>query len=354
MDAVKSAMRRALLISAVLLTPLTLAPAAAQVSIEVAIPGARIGIVQPFYPELLPVPGYPVYYAPQVRTNYFFYDGFYWVFHDERWYRSAWYDGPWDRIDPYYVPLFVLRIPVRYYVNPPVYFHGWVVTAPPRWDLYWGPRWAEHHRGWDHWDHRAVPRAAPPPLYQRYYSGERYPRREHQDGLREQYYRYQPREATLRRQSPERPVVNAPVQQQPAPERHEAPRKRYPQQDDHGVRRYAPGPQVMQTAPREPVVQEPFRPLVRAEDRRAPSAAVTAPAVSNPPVQQNPREEWQRPAPVQASPQLRAPQAFEQRAAARQDNGPRESPRLRAPPGREHESQGRVQGQLRSPQERGR
>ena len=61
MDAVKSAMRRALLISAVLLTPLTLAPAAAQVSIEVAIPGARIGIVQPFYPELLPVPGYPVY-----------------------------------------------------------------------------------------------------------------------------------------------------------------------------------------------------------------------------------------------------------------------------------------------------
>ena len=92
--------------------------------------GARIGIVQPFYPDLVLVPGYPVYYAPQARVNCFFYDGFYWVFQDERWYRSAWYDGPWDRIDPYYVPLFVLRVPVRYYVNPPRYFHGWLLAAP--------------------------------------------------------------------------------------------------------------------------------------------------------------------------------------------------------------------------------
>lgn len=386
MAAVKSAMRRALIVAAVLLAPLSVAPpAAAQVSIEIAIPGVRIGIVQPFYPDLVLVPGYPVYYAPQARVNYFFYDGFYWVFQDERWYRSAWYDGPWDRIDPYYVPLFVLRVPVRYYINPPVYFHGWVVTAPPRWDLYWGPRWAEHHRGWDHWDHRAVPRAAPPPVYQRHYSGDRYPRREHQNELREQHYRYQPREATLRRQPPERPVSNAPAQQQTpsAPERREAPRSQYPQQDgrevrgrevrdremrdrevrgretrgdemrSHEVPRYAPGPQGIQAAPREPVVQEPFRPLVRADDRRAPSAAVAAPPVTHAPVMQNPREEWQRPAPAQSSPQ-RAPQAFEQRPAARQDNGPRESPQLRAPPGRERESQGRVEGQLRVPQDRGR
>ncbi len=341
--AAKSVLHRMLIATAVLLAPLVVAtPAAAQVSIEMAIPGARIGIVQPVYPDLVPVPGYPVYYAPQARANYFFYDGFYWVFQDERWYRSAWHDGPWDRIDPYDVPLFVLRIPVHYYVNPPVYFHGWAVSAPPRWDLYWGPRWAEHRRGWDHWDHRAVVRAAPP-VYQHYYSGDHYPRREYQNELRERHYRDQPRESTLRRQPPERPVANAPLQQQPAPERREIPRSPYPQQERHEVRRYAPGPQVMQTPPREPMVQEPFRPLVRAEDRRAPSGP--APLVSNTPVLQNPREETHRPA--QSSPPLRAPQAFEQRPAARHDNGLRESPQLRAPPGREtrgHDDGGRARG----------
>ena len=366
--AVKSALHRMLIATAVLLAPLTVAtPAAAQVSIEMAIPGARIGIVQPVHPDLVPVPGYPVYYAPQARVNYFFYDGFYWVFQDERWYRSAWHDGPWDRIDPYDVPLFVLRIPVHYYVNPPVYFNGWAVSAPPRWELYWGPRWAEHRRGWDHWDHRAVVRAAPP-VYQRYYSGDRYPRREHQNELREQHYRDQSREATLRRQPPERPAANAPVQQQPsAPAGREAPHPPYPQHErhqvrghesrgndmrNHEVRRYATGPQVVQTAPREPVVQEPFRPLVRAEQQRAPAAPVTVTPVPQVPVVQSPREEWQRPA--QTSPQFRAPQAFEPRAVARHDSSPSESPRLRAPPGREHEIQGRVQGQLRSPQDRGR
>jgi len=350
--AVKSALHRMLIATAVLLAPLAVAtPAAAQVSIEMAIPGARIGIVQPVHPDLVPVPGYPVYYAPQARVNYFFYDGFYWVFQDERWYRSAWHDGPWDRIDPYDVPLFVLRIPVHYYVNPPVYFHGWAVSAPPRWDLYWGPRWAEHRRGWDHWDHRAVVRAAPP-VYQRYYSGDRYPRREYHNELREQHYRDQSREAPLRRQPPERAAANAPVQQQSAPERREMPHSQYPQHERHEVRRYATGPQVVQTAPREPVVQEPLRPLVRAEQQRAPAAPVTVTPVPQVPVAQSPREEWQRPA--QTSPQFHAPQAFEPRAVARHDSSPSESPRLRAPPGREHESQGRVQGQLRSPQDRGR
>ena len=31
-------------------------------------------------PELVVMPGYPVYYAPNVAANYFFYDGLYWVF----------------------------------------------------------------------------------------------------------------------------------------------------------------------------------------------------------------------------------------------------------------------------------
>ena len=49
--------------------------ATAQVSIGIGFPGVSIGINLPVYPQLVAVPGYPVYYAPQVNSNYFFYDG---------------------------------------------------------------------------------------------------------------------------------------------------------------------------------------------------------------------------------------------------------------------------------------
>ena len=42
--------------------------ATAQVSVS-------IGINVPSYPELVRVPGYPVYYAPGLNSNFFFYDG---------------------------------------------------------------------------------------------------------------------------------------------------------------------------------------------------------------------------------------------------------------------------------------
>jgi hypothetical protein len=53
--------------------------AVAQVSIGIGLPGVSIGINLPVYPQLVPVPGYPVYYAPQLNSNFFFYDGLYWV-----------------------------------------------------------------------------------------------------------------------------------------------------------------------------------------------------------------------------------------------------------------------------------
>jgi hypothetical protein len=74
------------------------APAAAAVSVN-------IGINLPLYPNLVPVPGYPVYYAPDLDSNYFFYDGNYWVYAQDGWYSSPWYDGPWDLVDPQLVPL---------------------------------------------------------------------------------------------------------------------------------------------------------------------------------------------------------------------------------------------------------
>src|SRR5689334_12795625 len=110
-------MRRYLL--ALLLSLGFLAPAAAQVSLNFGGPGVNIGINLGGYPQLVPVPGYPVYYAPSVNGNYFYYDGLYWVYANDNWYESSWYNGPWTLVDPFDVPNFVLQVPVRYYRHAP-------------------------------------------------------------------------------------------------------------------------------------------------------------------------------------------------------------------------------------------
>ena len=172
--------------------------AVAQVSIGIGIPGVSIGINLPVYPQLVPVPGYPVYYAPQLNSNFFFYDGMYWVYQGDNWYASTWYNGPWGLVASERVPLFILRVPVRYYRQPPVYFGGWRADAPPRWGDHWGREWEQHRSGWDRWNHNAVPAPAPLPSYQRQYAGDRYPPVEQQNALRSQNYRYQPHDVVVR------------------------------------------------------------------------------------------------------------------------------------------------------------
>lgn len=171
----------------------TIAVSHAEISIN-------IGINMPSYPRLVVVPGYPVYYDPYVNANYFFYDGMYWVYQGDNWYASSWYNGPWQLVDPFYVPVFVLRIPVRYYRHPPSYFRGWRADAPPHWGEHWGRNWQERRGGWDRWDHRAAPRPAPLPNYQRQYFEGRYPRdAEQQRAIRSEHYRYQPHDTVTRR-----------------------------------------------------------------------------------------------------------------------------------------------------------
>src|SRR5690606_166994 len=111
----------------------------------------------------------------------------------------------------------VLRVPVRYYMQPPVYFHGWVVTASPLWHYHWGPRWTRYHHGWDHWDRRVVYAPAPLPVYQRHYHGDRYPRREYQRVIRHEHYHYQPRDQVVRRHEQR--------QTTPRPQRHAQPNR---------------------------------------------------------------------------------------------------------------------------------
>lgn len=188
--------------------------AAAQVSIGIGLPNVSIGINLPLFPELVRVPGYPVYYAPRLEANYFFYDSMYWVYQDDNWYSSSWYNGPWWLVEPEIVPLYILRIPVRYYRQPPVYFRGWHSNAPPRWGEHWGHDWDQRRRGWDKWKRGSAPPPAPLPVYQRQYSGDKYPQLERQRELRSKHYRYQPRDRIVRQHIQPRVEQRAPVTEQ--------------------------------------------------------------------------------------------------------------------------------------------
>jgi hypothetical protein len=191
-------MRYLLVAASLLLGSVTSAHAQVSVGVGVAFPGIQIGINVPAYPRLVQVPGYPVYYDPAASSNYFFYDGAYWVYQADSWYVSSWYNGPWYAVAPEAVPVYVLRVPVRYYRTPPPYFRGWRADAPPRWGDHWGRDWERRRHGWDRWDRRSVPRAAPLPAYQRSYSGDRYPAPEQQRSIRSTQYRYAPREDVTR------------------------------------------------------------------------------------------------------------------------------------------------------------
>jgi hypothetical protein len=219
-------------------------PAAAQVSIGIGLPGVSIGINMPSYPELVVMPGYPVYYAPRGNVNLFFYDGMYWVYQRDNWYASSWYNGPWGLVGPEAVPLFVLRIPVRYYRHPPAAWAGWRSDAPPRWGERWGHEWEQRRSGWDQWNRRTAQAPAPLPVYQRQYSGNRYPRVEQQQALHSEKYRYQPQE----------PVVRQHYQQHAA----------QPQPGEH--QQQAPRPQGQQDRPQgKAETQQPQQPQQRPE-----------------------------------------------------------------------------------------
>jgi hypothetical protein len=294
------------------------APASAQVSVGVSFANVSIGINLPVYPELVPVPGYPVYYAPRMDSNYFFYDGMYWVFQGDAWYASTWYNGPWQLVDRDELPVYLLRVPVRYYRQPPGYFRGWQSSAPPRWGEHWGNDWAQRRSGWDQWNHNSAPAPAPLPAYQRSYAGDRYPAAAQQQTLQSKNYRYQPRDAVVRQhyQAQAAPAAATPAAPTPATV---APA---PAQ---GAQRQAPNspPQEREAAQRKPPEAKSAgemqpRPVATpaSPQLKAPAAQPAAPqfqqreAAQRKPPEAKPAAEMQpRPVATPASPQLKAPAA---------------------------------------------
>ncbi|GEM_PF-1134997 len=159
-----------------------------------------IGIDLPVFPRLEVIPNYPVYYAPSVRANYFFYDGLFWDFNveDGYWYSSSWYNGPWVFVEPVYVPQVILVIPYRYYRVRPRYWSGWDNDRPPRWGNHWGPQWESSRHDWEHWDRGRSYAAAPLPVYQKKYDKNHYPAPSQQITIRNERYRYEPKDDYVR------------------------------------------------------------------------------------------------------------------------------------------------------------
>lgn len=272
-------------------------------SVTSAIAQVSIGIHLQLFPELVRVPGYPVYYAPRLNSNFFFYDGMYWVYLHDNWYASSWYNGPWWVVTPEFVPLFILRVPVRYYRVPPGYFYGWRPDAPPRWGEHWGNEWERHRRGWDKWNRSSVPAPAPLPVYQRQYSGDRYPQVvAQQQALHNRNYRYQPRDTVVRQHYQGQGLA---AQKAPAPSRREQP----------GAQ------QERQRSARQQDIQRPDQPPPLQQGRPATPRA-------QPP--QRGGEEDQRAAPGQAYPQQRGPAVQDQRRQPPQAAAPHEQQTPRA------------------------
>ena len=191
---------------ALLLFAASVYPAAAQEYYD-------IDVDVPEYPEMQPVPDSPVYYAPNVDSNYFFYDGLYWDYFNDGWYSSAWYNGPWVFVDPVYVPTYVLWVPIRYYHRHPAYWRGWNANRPPRWGERWGRDWQNRHNA-IYAGQRYAPVRAPLPDYQRQYSRNNYPRApQQQSQLHSQNYTYRPHESVARQHYDSRGITphgNAP------------------------------------------------------------------------------------------------------------------------------------------------
>jgi hypothetical protein len=308
-------MRNRLILVSMLLC--SVGPATGQMSVAIGFPAVSIGINVPLYPDLAPVPGYPVYYAPGLNSNYFYYDGMYWVYQNDNWYASSWYNGPWGLVAPEDVPVYILRIPVGYYRQPPLFFVGWQADAPPRWGEHWGGDWEHRRAGWERWDHNSTPAPAPLPVYQRQYSGDRYPRVEQQHALRIQNDRYQPRDPEVRRQFEAQQARQAPA----SAERGKQARPQATDLAPQGTQRPpAPVQQSAAVDSRAPAPQK------AGENAQRPARTPAPPQMESPPAQHPQQAAVQR---QQPAPTSHGQEASQQGKGAPPDTKPVQEPRQR-------------------------
>jgi len=122
-------------------------PAAAGVNLNIGI-GVPVGppvvvvapppppqVMAPAPPSVVVIPGTPVYYAPGLNVDIFFYGGFWWTPYQNYWYRSSYYSGPW-------LPV---QRPPRVFFNLPPHYRDYAVRERP---IPYG-QFRQHWRDWD-------------------------------------------------------------------------------------------------------------------------------------------------------------------------------------------------------------
>jgi hypothetical protein len=95
---------------------------------------------------MVSIPGTPVYHAPGVPHNYFYYHWQYFLYHQGAWFVAANCNGPWTVIALEHVPKPILAVPVTYYKVPPG--HWKKSGGPPPWAAAKGPA-KKHKHGED-------------------------------------------------------------------------------------------------------------------------------------------------------------------------------------------------------------
>jgi len=109
------------------------APArATSFSIGMRTDSVRLGIHIGEEPRLVVVPGTPVYEAPSLPYNYFYYGGGYYLYRGGTWFWGASYNGPWTVISIEQVPRPILRVPAEHYRERPEH---WKRGGPPPWAM---------------------------------------------------------------------------------------------------------------------------------------------------------------------------------------------------------------------------
>jgi hypothetical protein len=97
----------------------------------------------PAPPPVVVIPGTYVYFAPGFDIDIFFYHGYWYRPHGERWYRAVSYNGPWAFIAPQHVPQAFYNLPPDYRHVPPGHQHIPYGQVKKNWR-----KW-EQDRHWD-------------------------------------------------------------------------------------------------------------------------------------------------------------------------------------------------------------
>jgi hypothetical protein len=86
--------------------------APAEVNVNINIGPPPIVVAEP--PEVVMIPGSPVFFVPIPDIDVFFYNGYWWSPRGSHWYRARAYKGPWRVVNQRYIPAPVFRVPKNY------------------------------------------------------------------------------------------------------------------------------------------------------------------------------------------------------------------------------------------------